>query len=80
MNSVAMNSVYAAALLGVSALVLVATAMSDLPPLDNRCQDVRQGSIIEVVNCPQTPMPRQIAANRIGPALAEAREARSVLR
>lgn len=59
-----MNTVSAVALLGLSAGTVFVVGMSDIHPVESRCQDVRQGSIIEVVNCPQTPVPKEAAERR----------------
>jgi hypothetical protein len=61
MRSTKANSVFAAATIAVSAIMLTMLAMADTRPAKTLCRDVVPGSIVEVMNCPQASATPQLA-------------------
>ncbi len=61
MRSTSANSMVAAATIAVSAVMLTMLAMADNRPAKTLCRDVVPGSIVEVMNCPQTAQAPQLA-------------------
>ena len=61
MRSTSANSRVAAATIAVSAVMLTVLAMADDRPAKTICRDVVPGSIVEVMNCPQTAQAPQLA-------------------